>query len=126
MNLHSQEEGCHKSGHPRQFEGSPRCPNGKRSLAVLPTIAFTLRTCAPNLIHPALAAFDNIMWDSLEDLCGGPISDWSWFKVSLPVSLGGLNLCQALLHAPVAFIVSLALSQSPRCPDSLPLSSCPC
>ena len=72
MHLHSHEEDCQNSGHPCQFEGSPRCPNGNRSVAVLPTIAFTLRTCAPNLIHPALAAFDNIMRDSLEDLCEAP------------------------------------------------------
>ena len=100
-----------------------------RSCLSLPKIAFTLRSCAPNLIHPALAAFDNIMRDSLADLCGGPISDWSWLKASLPVSLGGLNLRQALLHAPAAFIGSLALSDPlvaqilrhpPPVPASLP------
>jgi hypothetical protein len=88
-----------------------------RSCLSLPKISFTLRTCAPNLIHPALAAFDNIMRDSLEDLCGGPISDWSWLKASLPVSLGGLNLRQAPLHAPAAFIGSLALYRTSMSPS---------
>ena len=58
-----------------------------RSCLSLPKISFVLRTCAPHLIQSALSAFDDIMRDTLADLCGSPISDWSWLKASLPVSM---------------------------------------
>ena len=77
-----------------------------RSCLSLPKISFVLRMCPPHLIQSALSAFDDIMRDTLADLCGSPISDWSWLKASLPVSMGGLNLCRALLHAPAAFVGS--------------------
>ena len=83
-----------------------------RSCLSLPKISFMLRTCAPHLILSALSAFDDIMRDTLADLCGSPISDWSWLKASLPVSMGGLNLRRALLHAPAAFVGSLCNSHS--------------
>ena len=63
-------------------------------------------------MQQALVAFDDTMRDNLSDLAGGPLSDWSWLKASLPCSLGGLNLRQALLHAPAAYIGSLQQSQS--------------
>ena len=47
------------------------------------------------------------MRDSLSDLAGGPVSDWSWLKASLPSSFGGLNLRSAQLHAPAAFVSSM-------------------
>ena len=81
-----------------------------RSCLSLPKISFVLRTCPPHLIQSALYAFDDIMRDTLADFCGSPISDWSWLKASLPVSMGGLNLRRALLHAPAAFVGSLCNS----------------
>ena len=45
-----------------------------RSCLSLPKIAFALRTCAPDFIQPALAAFDNTMREALSDLAGGPLS----------------------------------------------------
>ena len=36
---------------------------------------------------PALSAFDNTMREALSDLAGGPLSDRSWLKASLPSSL---------------------------------------
>ena len=75
-----------------------------RSCLSLRKIAFALRTVAPNHIRPALAAFDNMM---REALAGSPLTDWSCLKAFLPRSLGGLNLCQAVLHAPAAYISSL-------------------
>ena len=83
-----------------------------RSCLSLPKIAFTLRTCAPDFIRPALAAFDNTMREALSDLAGGPLSDWSWLKASLPSSLGGLNLRRAMLHAPAAYVGSLHQSNA--------------
>ena len=71
-----------------------------------------LRTCAPDFIRPALAAFNNTMKEALSDLAGGPLSDWSWLKTSLPSSLGGLNLRRAILHAPAAYVGSLHQSNA--------------
>ena len=78
-----------------------------RSCLALPKISFALRTCAPQLIKPALVAFDETLRDALSDIVGGPVPEWSWLKASLPCSLGGLGLRQALLHAPAAYIGSL-------------------
>ena len=78
-----------------------------RSCLSLPKIAFSLRTCAPDYIYPALVTFDSAMRDALSDLVGGPVSDWSLLKASLPSSLGGLNLRWATLHAPAAYVASL-------------------
>ena len=52
------------------------------------------------------------MYDFISDLAGGPLSDWSWLKASLPVSYGGLGIRRASLHAPAAFIGSYAQGQS--------------
>ena len=52
----------------------------------------------------ALGFFDDIIRHALT---GRPVPDWSWLKASLPSSLGGLNLRQASLHAPAAYIGSL-------------------
>ena len=100
-----------------------------RSCLSLPKIAFSLRTCAPDYIYPALVTFDSAMRDALSDLVGGPVSDWSLLKASLPSSLGGLNLRWATLHAPAAYVASLhqcsdlvteILSRPPVLPVLLP------
>ena len=75
-----------------------------RSCLSLPKISCMLRICSPHLGVPA---FLDIMRDTLADLCISPLLDWSWLKASLPVTLGGLNFHQALLHAPAAFIGAL-------------------
>ena len=77
-----------------------------RSCLALPKISFALRTCAPQLIKPALVAFDDIMREACSDIVGGPIPEWSWLKASLPSSMGGLGLRQALHHSPAAYIGS--------------------
>ena len=77
-----------------------------RSCLALPNISFALRTCAPQLIKPALVAFDDIMREACSDIVGGPIPEWSWLKASLPSSMGGLGLRQALHHSPAAYIGS--------------------
>ena len=78
-----------------------------RSCLSLPKIAFALRTCAPDLIRPALETFDDTIREALSDQAGCPLPDWSW----LPSSLGGLNLRRAALHAPAAYISSLHRSE---------------
>lgn len=78
-----------------------------RSCLALPKLAHVLRTCPPCLIPKALGFFDDIIRHALSDLTGRPVPDWSWLKASLPSSLGGLNLRQASLHAPAAYIGSL-------------------
>ena len=83
-----------------------------RTCLTLPKIAFALRTCAPDLIQPALEAFDDVMRKFLSDLTGGPLSDCAWLNTSLPTSLGGLNMQRAMFHAPAAYIGSLTQSKS--------------
>ena len=77
----------------------------------LPKISFALRTCPPNYIKEAIAKFDLAMFKALSDLVGGSLSDWSWKKASLPISLGGLGVRQASLYASAAYIGSLDQSK---------------
>ena len=79
---------------------------------ILASFAVYTCTCPPNLIQQALMAFDDSMREILSDLVGGRLSDWTWLKVSLPISLGGLNLRRAVFHAPAAYIGSLQQSRS--------------
>ena len=64
---------------------------------------FALRTCPPNFITRSTASFDDVMREALANIAGGPLSDWSWQKATLPSSLGGLKLRLANLHAPAAW-----------------------
>ena len=73
----------------------------------LPKILFSLRTCPPESIKQATDAFDAQIRDTLADIAGGPLPEWSWRKASLPCSLGGLGLRNASLCAPAAYISSL-------------------
>ena len=41
-----------------------------RSCLVLPKVSFSLRTCPPNYIIQATAAFDDAMHDALSELVG--------------------------------------------------------
>jgi len=82
-----------------------------RSCLSLPKLAHLLRTCPPTVILGALEKFDEIMREAVADLAGCPVPNWSWLKASLPSSLGGLNIRQVVLHAPVSFIGSLHQSE---------------
>ena len=90
----------------------------------LPKIFYSLRTCPPDFVREATTVFDDLIRDTLSDIAGGPLSDWSWRKASLPVSLGGLGLRNASTTAPAAYISSTsetkesveALLQSPPQP----------
>ena len=86
-----------------------------RSCLSLPKVSHLLRTCPPPTIMTALERLDDIMREAVSDLAGCPISDWSWLKVSLPSSLGGLNIQKAILHSPAAFVGSFFQSQSIVC-----------
>ena len=77
-----------------------------RSCLALPKVTFILHTCPPSHIRNASMEFDTAIRGALESILGGPLSDWSWHKASLPCSQGGLNLRSALLHAPAAFLDS--------------------
>ena len=81
-----------------------------RSCLALPKVSFILRTCPPSHICLAAVEFDHTMRDALEAILGGPMSDWSWLKASLPSSRAGLNLRSASLHAPAAFLTSWSRS----------------
>ena len=77
-----------------------------RSCLSLPKLSFILRTCPPSHIHNASCEFDQAMRECLEHVVGGPISQWSQLKASLPSNRGGINLRSAALHAPAAFVGS--------------------
>ena len=83
-----------------------------RSCLALPKVSFVLRACPPTHIHQAAADFDYAVREALESTLGGPLSDWSWLKATLPSSMGGLNLRSAPLHASAAFIAASSSSQS--------------
>ena len=75
-----------------------------RSCLALPKVAFVLRACPPSHTRNTAEEFDSTIQEALEGILGGPMSDWSWYKASLPCSRGGLGLRSAVLHAPAAFL----------------------
>ena len=77
-----------------------------RSCLALPKLSYVLRTCPPDHIQRAARNFDAALREALESILGGPMTEWSWQKASLPSSRGGINLRQASLHAPAAFVAS--------------------
>ena len=83
-----------------------------RSCLALPKVAFILRACPPSHILHAATEFDTTIRQTLEAIVGGPVSDWSWLKASLPSNWGGLNLRSASRHAPAAYLASSTCSQS--------------
>ena len=80
------------------------------SCLALPKFNYKLRTCPPAFIHQDTAFFDTIMREALSDMAGSPLSDWAWEKATLPTTFGGLVLRLGSLHAPVAFLCSVAAS----------------
>ena len=77
-----------------------------RSCLSLPKFSYVLRTCPPSNICQATSSFDAAIREALVSILGGPLSEWSWTKASLPSSRGGINLRSASLHAPAAFLAS--------------------
>ena len=69
-----------------------------------PKISFFLSTCPPSYIKDTTDSFDTLVFESLLDLAGGPLPDCSWTKISLPNSLGGLNIHRAMLHSQATYI----------------------
>ena len=82
-----------------------------RSCLALPKLSYIIRTCPPCHISEGCKEFDSIIRDSLEMILGGPVSEWSLLKATLPSSRGGINLRSASLHAPAAFVASSISSQ---------------
>ena len=72
-----------------------------QSCLSLPKLSFTLRTCPPRHICQASSEFDQAVRECLENIVGGPISQWSWLKASLTSKRGGLNLRSAGPSCPV-------------------------
>ncbi len=56
--------------------------------------------CPPGHITQAAQEYDSAVRNTLEAIVGGPTTNWSWQKATLPSSRGDLNLRSALLHAP--------------------------
>ena len=82
-----------------------------KSCLAFPKISFSLRTCLPSYIRDATDSFDTLILEYLSDQVGGLLPDWSWTKVSLPTSLGVLNIYTALLHSPIAYTGSAFSTQ---------------
>ena len=89
------------------------------SCLALPKLSYVLRMCPPSHITKATSEFDTAMRESLEPILGGPISDWSWLKASLPSRRGGVNLRSAAKHG----LVEKILAQPPDLPPHLDLAS---
>ena len=84
----------------------------------MPKFNFCLRTCKPGEHAPSYEAFDGLLRDSLNSLLGTQVDDSQWLQASLPVSMGGLGLRNAVPHASGAYLVSLAHSSSHMGPIS--------
>ena len=82
-----------------------------RSCLALPKVSYVLRACPPSHICRTSVDFDKAYRVTLESILGGPISDWSWLKASIPSYKGGLGLRSASLHAPAAFLASSSTSK---------------
>ena len=81
-----------------------------RSCLGMPKFSFCLRTCKPRELAPSYESFDGLLRDSLNSLLGTQVDESQWMQASLPVSMGGLGLRNALPHAAGAYLVSLARS----------------
>ena len=81
-----------------------------RSCLALPKVSFVLRACPPSHLSHSSSEFDSAIRRTLESIIGGPVSDWSWLKATLPSSCGGLNFRSASRHAPAAFLSSYSAS----------------
>ena len=75
-------------------------------------MASSLCTCNPVPLGSSLDSFDSLLLSSLSDSLGACLSQWSRLKASLPVSMGGLGLRRASLHAASAYYSSLSSSAS--------------
>ena len=53
-----------------------------------PKFTFCLRSCPPELSRDAASSLDGFVRNTLSDMAGGPISDWSWLKASEGISPG--------------------------------------
>ena len=82
-----------------------------RSCLALPKVSYILRACPPSHTCRTSVDFDRAIRETLESIVGGPISDWSWLKASLPSCRGGLSLRSASLHAPADFLASSSASK---------------
>ena len=88
--------------------------NHGKSLVIVPQASdissprYILRTCPPTHICGATREFDLAVRDleAPESIVGGPLSDWSWFKASLPSMQPRRPEPSAALHSPAAFLSS--------------------
>ena len=77
----------------------------------LSKFSYLMRTCPPTQISQATRDLEMAMRESLESILGASLSEWSWLKASLPSSCGGINLRNAFLYTPAAFLASSSPSQ---------------
>ena len=68
----------------------------------------SMRTTPPGAHASALAAFDQQHRGCLEHLGCFPVSDRTWHQATLGLKQGGLGLRQCTVHAPAAYLASVA------------------
>ena len=79
-----------------------------RSCFSLPKVSYALRTSPPTqhcLSHWEM--FDCHICETLIRILGSNIGEDQWLQAQLPVSMGGLGLRSAALHASAAFLSSV-------------------
>ena len=74
-------------------------------------LVHSMRTTPAALHHSALQAFDEQIKCSLEQIGCFPVADRVWHQATLGVKQGGLGLRQCALHAPAAYLASVAATQ---------------
>ena len=72
---------------------------------------FLLWTCPQSFIEEAIGAFDSALYESVSSIVGARLPEWLWCKATLPVSMGGLGLRLAGVHASAAFVSSFIQSR---------------
>ena len=78
----------------------------------LSKLSVFLRTSNPVPLISLYESFASLMLSSLSKCISAHISQWSWLKASLPVSMGGVDLRKAAVHSSVAYYSSLYNSAS--------------
>ena len=81
-----------------------------RSCFSLPKFSYITRTIPSSSHLQTYKKFDKAVRHTLEGIIGSPLTDSQWTQASLPVSMGGLGLRCAEVHAPGAYLMSVTSS----------------
>ena len=79
-----------------------------RACVGLPKLNYSIRTCPASVCQPALAAFDDALHVALKSVLGTNFGSVTATQISLPISLTGLGVRNALDTSDAAFVGSCA------------------